>query len=274
MVVTNEATGAALARVTGSAAVGELVDALGSGPLAVWDHANVLTLKLYAGHLASADDGAALAGSNRLAVETDTGAWEIVAFAMTELVSPGTYRLTRLLRGLGGSSDAVGSAAAGNRVIVLDDRVVTAPVSAEWLGDAIALKAYAGPLDVSGVEISFAPGIGASLPLSPVHLQAIRDAATTSIAFTWMRRSRADNEAWATSDAPLEVSPEAYRLTIFNGASAVRSIESAMPAASYPAAAQIADFGSLPASFTFTFTVAQLSPVFGPGASGQGAFNA
>ncbi|HEV7719564.1 MAG TPA: hypothetical protein VGO70_11380 [Arsenicitalea sp.] len=142
VVVTNEATGSAVARAVGTAMLGELVDALAGGPIAVWDAGNVLTLELYSGHLASADDPAVLAGSNRLAIETDAGAWEIVGFADAELVSPNTYRLTRLLRGLDGSSDAVGAASAGNRVMVLYDRVVTAPVPSEWLGDTLALKAY------------------------------------------------------------------------------------------------------------------------------------
>ena len=44
------------------------------------------------------------------------------------------------------------------------------------------------------------------------------------------------------------------------------------PAATYTAADQIADFGTLPAAFDFT--VAQLSPVFGPGAAGEGRFDA
>jgi hypothetical protein len=44
-----------------------------------------------------------------------------------------------------------------------------------------------------------------------------------------------------------------------------------MPAAVYAAADQIADFGSLPAAFTFT--VAQVSPILGPGLAAEGAFS-
>ena len=43
---------------------------------------------------------AVLAGANRIAVETDTGDWEVIGFAEAELVSPGIYNLRRLLRGL------------------------------------------------------------------------------------------------------------------------------------------------------------------------------
>jgi hypothetical protein len=270
VVVTNEATGSAVARAVRTAMLGELVDDLAVGPIAVWDFGSVLTLTLYSGHLASADEPAVLAGSNRLAIETDAGAWEIVGFADAELVSPNTYRLTRLLRGLDGSSDAVGEASEGNRVMVLYDRVVTAPVPSEWLGDTLALKAYAGPQDFAGTELSFTPEIGPALPLSPVHLRATRGSGP-DITLGWTRRSRADTDAWALADAPLDITPEAYRVTIFDGASPVRAIDTAIASASYSAAQQNADFGAAPSSFTFT--VAQLSPVFGPGASAQGEFH-
>ena len=52
----------------------------------------------------------------------------------------------------------------------------------------------------------------------------------------------------------------------------VRVIETSSAAASYPAAAQVADFGGLPAGFGFT--VSQLGAELGPGAAATGAFNA
>ena len=87
-----------------------------------------------------------------------------------------------------------------------------------------------------------------------------------------LRRSRADTDSWVLADAPLDVVPEAYRVTVFDGPDVVRVIETTAAAASYAAAAQNADFGGLPASFAFT--VAQLSPVLGPGHSAAGAFAA
>jgi hypothetical protein len=60
-------------------------------------------------------------------------------------------------------------------------------------------------------------------------------------------------------------------VTIFDGASAVRTIDTVDASAGYTAAQQIADFGAAPTSFSFT--VAQLSPVFGTGTSAQGVFH-
>ncbi|MBF0680876.1 MAG: glycoside hydrolase/phage tail family protein [Devosia sp.] len=66
--VTDETTGAVLAEVTRPVFMGEVVDGMGAGSQHVWDRANALDIRLYTGHLADAEEGAVLAGSNRLAV--------------------------------------------------------------------------------------------------------------------------------------------------------------------------------------------------------------
>ena len=97
-------------------------------------------------------------------------------------------------------------------------------------------------------------------------------AGCASFALRCIRRSRADTDSWAVSDAPLDQAPEAYSLTILDGAAPVRTIETATPGATYTAAQQTADFGGPPAGFAFQ--VAQKSPVFGAGPAKEGAFNA
>ncbi len=260
-------TGATLARLTRPAAMGELLDPLGAGPLHLWDGQG-LTVKLFGGHLANVDDVAALAGSNRIAVETEAGR-EAIGFAGAELVATGTYRLTRLLRGQGGT--ATGTAVAGARVIVLDEAVAVLPVDPGWVGDTLALRAFAGRRDAEGTGFAGEVGLGPLLPLAPGHLQASRDGAG-DVTLGWVRRSRADTGSWAALEVGLDFAPEAYRVTIFDGATPVREIEVSAPVASYPAAAQLADFGALPASFVFS--VSQLSAEFGPGAAATGEFDA
>ena len=268
--ITDEATGAQVARLERNAAIGELVVPLAAGPAALWDRANAVTMRLYSGHLAGDNDLAVLAGANRIAVETDAGGWEVIAFAEAALLSPGEYRLTRLLRGQMGTS--IAAAAAGRRVVILDKRPMLAPVPAAWIGEAVPLRAYAGATDATGVALVADLGVAAVLPLAPVHLRARRDQGTGDVALTWTRRSRADTDSWTPTDAPHDNLPEAYRITILDGATAVRSIEVPAPVAVYSAAEQAADFGDLPAGFGFT--VAQVSPVYGPGHPAQGSFNA
>jgi hypothetical protein len=264
------ATGARLARLARPVAMGELVTPLGPGPLHMRDRRSI-EIALSGGHLSPSDFEVALAGANRIAVETDAGEWEVLGFAGAELVAPGRYRLTDLLRGQGGSDVAMGPAAAGSRLVVLDGNVAVLPVEADWLGGTLALQAFAGRHDATGTAFAATLGLGPVLPLPPVHLRALRGPGD-DVALGWLRRSRADAGAWAAAEVPLEHLPEAYHVTIFDGATPVRSFDVTAPSATYTAAAQAADFGALPVAFGFT--VAQLSPVFGAGHPAAGAFHA
>jgi hypothetical protein len=258
--VTDEATGATLATLEVRATLGTLTAPLGAGSMFVWDVVNSLEVELLSGHLASRDEAEVLAGANRIAVETDGGGWEIVGFAQAELMAPRTYRLTRLLRGQGGSDHAIGTASAGNRVMLLSGATME-PVDPAWLGATAELLCFAGPTDAVGVVTEAEIGLGPILPLAPVHLSAIADG--SDIALGWVRRSRADTDSWATEDAPLDWAPETYRVEIYDGVSLKRAIAASMPATTYSAAQQAADFGG-PAT-SFTYRVAQLSALYGPG---------
>jgi len=270
--VTNDADASALAALTRNGAVGELAAPFGAGPTAVWDDATELELVLYNGHVASLDDGAVLGGGNRLAIETDAGGWEVIGFGGATLVAPATYRLTHLLRGQLGTRQAMGVASAGNRVAVLDTAVAARAVPVDWLGEALSLRAYAGRTDPTGTTLDVAVDTAPALPLAPVHLGASRDPASHDVAFGWVRCSRSDTDSWNVIEAPLDVAPEAYVVTILRGGTAVRAVTVAGPALAYPAAQQLADFGSLPTAFSFT--VAQVDPALGPGLVAQGAFHA
>ncbi len=102
--IADAATGATVLALEQRGLLGELVTSLGGGPTAVWDRANSVDVMLYAGHLASVETLAVLAGSNRLAIEGDAGQWEVVGFAGASLIAPGHYRLHDLLRGLEGTA--------------------------------------------------------------------------------------------------------------------------------------------------------------------------
>ena len=68
------------------------------------------------GTLQSVTDLALFAGANALAVESTPGVWEILQAGEAELLAPGKYRLTRLLRGQRGTENAMGNPApAGSR---------------------------------------------------------------------------------------------------------------------------------------------------------------
>jgi hypothetical protein len=264
-----DGNGANLARLGRRAVMGETVGGLAAGPAGVWDRAAVLTVKLYAGHLAALDELAVLAGGNRIAVQTAGGDWEIIGFAQAELIAPATYRLSQLLRGQAGTVPAIGAVADGAAVFLLDSRVGVLPVTAQWLGTEASLIAYAGSDDLTGTGFTADFGLAPVLPLTPVHLRAVR--VGSDIALSWTRCSRADGDGWGAGDAPLEHMPERYAVSIFDGTTLLRSFERSVPAGTYSAADQISDFGG-PAS-AFQFTVQQISPVFGAGHSGRGHYD-
>lgn len=266
--VVDEATGAAVAELPRRATLGTTATALTAGAVEVWDRSQSLEVTIHAGHLAAVDPLAALAGSNRLALESDAGDWEVIGFAEADLISAGRYRLSGLLRGLDGT--VAGSAAVDRRVLILDGRCATLPVETHWLGETRNFRVYAGQSDLEGTLVTTAASAAAALPLSPVHLRARRSSGGV-IAFIWVRRSRADGDGWGVSESPLDHLPERYLVRVFNGGLLVRSLDCASPAASYGSAEQVADFGALPSSFTFK--VAQVSPVLGAGHVAEGQFN-
>jgi hypothetical protein len=269
--VTDDDTAAVIATLARTATIGALTAELQPGSIFVWDEINELELELLSGHLSSRDENEVLAGANRIAIEIDSGAWEIVGFADAELIAPNTYRLRRLLRGQGGSDHAIGPAAAGNRVLLLDARAAVEPVDSAWLGATAELLCFTGPNDAAGVTVEADLDLAAILPLRPVHLRATAQP-SGDIVLGWVRRSRSDTESWASEDAPLDQLPEAYRVEIYDGATLKRTADVSAPSFSYAPADQIADFGG-PAS-SFGFRVAQLSPVHGPGHWANGDFNA
>lgn len=269
--IADATTGAELARLRRSATLGELLSPLAAGTPHGWDRANSLHIALYGGHVAAAEDELVLAGGNRIAVLSNAGDWEIIGFAEAELLAPGAYRLTRLLRGQGGTDWAMGPAAAGNRVVLLDAGPAVQPLPAEWLGTTVPLRGYAGRADEEGMPFTATVGLGPVLPLAPVHLRAERAAGETDIVIRWLRRSRADPDNWTLESAPLEIAPEAYRVSILEDGVPVRVIESMAPQLTYSGAEQAEDFGAPPAEFAFS--VAQLSGIYGPGHAATGSFS-
>jgi hypothetical protein len=267
--VMDDATGARVALLSRGATLGELAEPLAPGPVERWDGQGV-EVEFYGGHVASVDGTAALAGANRLALVTDAGGWELIGFSGAELVAPGTYRLTRLLRGLSGSDPAMGPASAGNRVVLLDDAALMLPVPPTWLGGAVSLRAYAGSRDATGTALTAPLGLDPLLPLPPCHLSAIRDG-SGDVLLSWTRRSRADADGWALTEVPLDSAPESYAVTILDGAEVLRTLAVGSPSATYTAAEQAADFGALPDHFDFG--IAQASALYGPGHRAAGSFD-
>jgi hypothetical protein len=114
--------------------------------------------------------------------------------------------------------------------------------------------------DPAAVALTVTPGNTALLPLSPVHVAAVR--AGDGIHISWIRRTRIEGDSWGV-EVPLGEETEAYVLEILSGAAVVRSIACTAPQALYATADELTDFGAVQTSLRVR--VAQLSSTVGAG---------
>ncbi len=226
------------------ATIGRLVEALGPGPVGRFDPGNAIVIDLIGGAFASASRMAVLSGTNRLAVRAAHGGWEVLGFAEAEEVATGRFRLTGLLRGLGGTEDATAAGAvAGAEVVLLDEAVRSLGLSNAERGAAQnwILEPMGLVTELSGPFV-FDGGLRAETPLSPVHARAVR-LMSGDLQISWIRRSRIEADAWADGEVPLDEAEERYRLEILNGSAVVRTVEVGEAEFAYAAAEELADFG-------------------------------
>jgi len=119
----------------GRARIGALVSDFYAGPTSRFDLGNALVVDLLSGTLESVTDLTLFGGANALAIESTPGTWEIVQAGAAELIAPGRYSLTRLLRGQRGTEGAMGNPAfIGARVVVIDETLASLPIAEADLG--------------------------------------------------------------------------------------------------------------------------------------------
>ncbi|WP_461308596.1 GTA baseplate fiber-binding domain-containing protein, partial [Albidovulum sp.] len=236
---------------------------------------NVLEVESFSGTLESVTDLALFSGANALAIESAPGTWEIVQAGAAELLAPGRYRLTRLLRGQRGTEGAMGNPApAGARVVVLDDSIAPLPIAEADLG--IPWNWRVGPAsrpvsDETYVAQAFTPeGVGLR-PFSVAHVQQPWRKARTpgDLTIRWTRRSRAlAADSWGGLEVPLAEELEAYEVEILDGTAVKRVLSVSTTSAAYSAAQQTADWGApLGPGDTLDIRLYQLSALVGRGAA-------
>jgi len=256
------------------ARMGRLVSPLYAGPTSRLDLGNAAIVDLAFGALASVTDLALLNGANALAVETSPGVWEVLQAGVAELIAPGRYRLSRLLRGQRGTEGAIGSPApAGARVVVLDEALTPLPVPEAALGLEANWRfepASKPVADRSYRQLGFTPEAVGLRPFSVGHVrQPWRTArAPGDLVIAWTRRSRAlAADSWTAADVPLAEEREAYEVEVLDGAAVLRTLTTSTTSVTYIAAQQTADLGALlNAGDTLDLRIFQLSALVGRGA--------
>lgn len=240
----------------GPASVGVLTEPLMSGVCGRWDEAAALTVQIEGRAPESREALAVLAGANAAAVETGSG-WEVIQYRAAELVSGDVWRLTGLLRGLGGGEpEAEAGAAAGAAVVFLDDGLVELGAMREEYGLPLLWRAGAGGAVPSGPFVSELTHVltgRAERPWRPVHLRARPGG--DGLALSWIARLRTGGDGW---DGEAEaVDPLRFRVRILVGDIERRVVEVAGTEWLYSDADRIADF---PGGFEGArFAVSQVS---------------
>lgn len=251
-----------VAEIAKAAVTGRLDAPLGPGFEGRWDRAGVLAITLLDGELESVDPALALAGANQLAVEGADG-WEVIQFASAELVGPSQWRVSGLIRAIGGSTAA--GAAAGSRVVLLDDAVVALDVDDNAIGAPLHFAAVPPGRtldDISVRRIDTMYQATALRPLSPVHLHARWQ--EDGLAVSWIRCTRHDGDAWSMGEVALGEAEERYRIELVDASGGLQwQVETSSPQAVIPAAFAV------PALVGAQVRVAQISQRTGPGAWAQ-----
>lgn len=252
------------------AILGETNGQLPAGPIARIDHATRLQVSVAGGELYSVSRLQLLAGANAAAVRNGAGEWEVLQFETAELLEPGTYLLSGLLRGQAGSEGAMQTGepiAAGAPFVMLNGALARVDLSQ----DELWLQYFwrYGPANRDVADTSYGEqqyafrGIGLR-PHAPVHLRGHRSGDELDV--SWVRRTRVGGDSWETTVVPLSEEFERYEIDVLRSdGSVARTVASDTPYVRYTASAQIDDFGSVQEQVRVR--IAQLSAVFGRGAS-------
>lgn len=238
------------ASIEAAAIMGELLWDLWPGPVDRWDEGNAVRIALYSGVLANVTRNDVLNGANAFAIEAD-GEWEIIQATRCELVEPGVYEVSGFLRGRQGSAHAMRAPhPLGARIVKLDQRLARVNIGAhEWGEELLFVAPPADALPTSNraeTATLILPHVGVR-PWAPAHLRAVREA-SGDVRITWIRCARIGGDYWGPGEPPLGFPGESYVLKILDGGDPVRTETTSVPSFNYLAAAQTADFGSLPGS--------------------------
>lgn len=231
--------------ITRRAIIGKTLDVLGPGVTSRFDYANTLTIRLVGGALSSLDDVQALSGAQSLAVCGPDGEWEVLSFANATLVEAGVWRISRLVRGLGGEEHLSGrTLPAGAPVLLLDDAIIPLVTDQGLAGEeqiyhfADANVDYA---DAFAVKVTASVRDVALRPYSPIRPRACRTPGGILIDF--IRRGRIDSDGWGLSEIPLGEEREEYCLEIIDGLTVKRNLITSIPQVLYTD--EVTDFGAM-----------------------------
>jgi len=237
----------------------------------LWDRLSVVQVVLQTGSLTGCTEADLDADETRNQCRIGD---EIVQFTTPTLTAPRTYDVSGFKRGRRGSEWACPDHGAGEKFVLLDTAQDVAMGLSE-VGTDLSFKAITGGR-TTGFPIALAPFTGASLkPYAPVHLVAVKDAATGDWTFTWVRRTRVGGAWTGGTPIPLSEASEEYELDLGDGVTTVTKTVAGTGVGfgSYvwTAAQQVTDTGSDVSTGELVWAVVQISDAVGRGFVAQAA---
>lgn len=256
------------ATVANEALTGTSLNDLPAGPSDIIDEGNSLLVEMRLGTLDSISDADLLNGQNGVAVGAD-GRWEILQFRDAELLAPNIYRLTGLLRGRRGTEHNIGLSIAGDAFVFLAG-VVRVPLQIAGVGREYLYKIVATGTTVDSAVAQAFTGRGVALkPFSPATLAAELETGVGDWTVTWLRRGRIGQTLQSGTDIALSEESEAFEIDVLDGVDVVRTIDSATESATYTAAQQVVDFGTVQSHLSVVVYQVSASVGRGYGAAGE-----
>lgn len=132
------------------ASLGRLTSPLDPGFAGRIDRFGSLSVELFDAAIASVSRPLLLNGANAAAVRSATGVWEVLQFEIADEIAPQTWRLSGLLRGQLGTTDAMAAGApAGADFVILDDTVTPAGLLPGEVGLTLNWRVGPSSLDFS-----------------------------------------------------------------------------------------------------------------------------
>ncbi|WP_339692825.1 phage tail protein [uncultured Parasphingorhabdus sp.] len=228
------ATGAYIGQIAAPTIMGTTLGTLDPANPALIDQLNSIDVEMRnpAMALAYADESQLLAGSNVAVI-----GGEVIQFAEAVPLGNGQYRLTRLIRGLGGTEAEIAWHSANEDFILLDAASMLEIASAIYPAFSPTTVFALGRDDLAPVSASIASPGRALLPWSPVH-PTWNFLDNGDLAIGWTRRSRA-GAIWSDHvEVPLAEEVEKYRVELSASDGSVVPVlqESATPLTTVPAA--------------------------------------
>lgn len=231
---------------------GDCVSTLPDALASVIDEGSELIVNIKNGTLASVaqDDLDASDTLNLAVVGSNANGWEIIQYRDATLQSADgnwrQYSLEGIYRGRRGTEQFTGTHAAGDRILLLTNVVARIDLGANEIGDTDYYKMTSigfDPDNSAAQSVAFAGN--SHRPYAPANITLHQDGATLDWQIGWDARSRIGGNNIDGVDVPVGESSELYRVKIMDGATEVREIDATSQSATYTAAQQIADWGSV-----------------------------